>query len=365
MKTLSVIIILTLSLYSIGTLGQTGSRHYSIQGNIEGLKDGWVFKVMQDQSPADSVLAVAGKFSFTGEVDEPSKATIFLPGRNKGVEVFLEKNVLLKIQSDADNNRRLSVSGGMCQVEYNIYRKSIESLETQLEMLNNRQEQQGLESEESVRINKQYDSLYTNMQDVAKSFMRHNPASFVSLSLLKGMLYSMQPKLLQEMFNNLDDRIKQSKGGKIIGETIATKLRTDIGEVALDFVQPDTLGKGISLSSFKGKYVLLDFWASWCGPCRAENPYVLKAYQQFRDKNFTVISVSIDTDLKAWMKAVHQDGLPWTQVSDLKPSNSAATMYAIQGIPANFLIDPSGKIIARNLRGEGLVNKLTEIMSAH
>lgn len=363
MKTLSVIIIFTLSLYSNVTWAQTGSGQYSILGNIEGLKDGWVFKVMQDQSSPDSVQAVAGKFTFKGVVNEPSKATIFLSGLNKGIEVFLEKNTELKIQGDAGKNGRLSVTGGKCQAEYNKYRKSIEPIETQLEMLNNKQEHQDIGLKERELIEKQYDSLYMNMQNLAKLFIRHNPTSFVSLSLLNGMLYHMQPKLMQEMFNNLDDRIKQSKGGKKIEETIAIKLRTDIGQVALDFVQPDTLGKAISLSSFKGKYVLLDFWASWCGPCRAENPYVLKAYQKFKDQNFTVISVSIDTDRKAWLKAVQQDGLPWTQVSDLKPQNSAATIYAIKGIPSNFLIDPSGKIIERNLRGEYLINKLGDMMN--
>src|SRR5664279_4639151 len=114
----------------------------------------------------------------------------------------------------------------------------------------------------------------------------------------------------------------------------------------------DTTGKPISLSSFKGKYVLVDFWASWCGPCRAENPNVLKAYIEFKDKNFTILGVSLDKDKDAWEKAIGDDKLAWTQVSDLKFWNSKAVeIFQFQGIPFNVLIDPQGKIIAQELRG--------------
>lgn len=128
---------------------------------------------------------------------------------------------------------------------------------------------------------------------------------------------------------------------------------------AADFSQPGTDGKPVTLSSFKGKYVLLDFWASWCRPCRMENPNVVKAYNEFKDKNFTVLSVSLDQNKEAWQKAIQQDGLTWTHASDLKFwNNDAAVLYGVQGIPANFLIDPQGNIIAQNLRGEELTETL-------
>ena len=132
---------------------------------------------------------------------------------------------------------------------------------------------------------------------------------------------------------------------------------------AIDFSQPGIDGKQVSLSSFKGKYVLLDFWASWCKPCRVENPNVVKAYQEFKDKNFTVFGVSLDKDKNAWLQAIQQDGLTWTHASDLKDwSNEAAALYGVQSIPANFLIDPQGNIIARDLRGDELLNKLREVI---
>ena len=133
--------------------------------------------------------------------------------------------------------------------------------------------------------------------------------------------------------------------------------------MAADITLPDTEGKLFSLSSLKGKYVLVDFWASWCGPCRQENPNVVEAYKKFKDKNFTILGVSLDREKSAWLTAIKEDGLTWHQVSDLKYWNSVVVpLYNIEGIPYNVLVDPAGKIIATSLRGSDLGNKLAEVL---
>ena len=136
-----------------------------------------------------------------------------------------------------------------------------------------------------------------------------------------------------------------------------------IGKVAPEFSLPDTAGVSVSLSDFRGKYVLLDFWASWCPPCRRENPNVVKAFNEYKDKNFTIVGISLDKDKSKWMKAIADDNLAWTHLSDLKYWDSEIpALYGVRGIPANVLLDPDGAIVAKNITGEDLHKKLKEVI---
>ncbi len=198
------------------------------------------------------------------------------------------------------------------------------------------------------------------------SFIRKNPDTYLSLLLLAEMETSHMMSLaeLAPAYYSLSANLRNTAQGQRIGNEIEKDAGVSIGKVAPDFTQNDAGNHPVKLSQFRGKYVLLDFWASWCVPCRAENPNLVKAYQQYKDKNFTILGVSLDNpDFKAkWLAAVKDDGLSWTQLADMvHKENEVGKRYAVSSIPQNFLIDPDGKIIGKNLRGEELNKKLASL----
>jgi peroxiredoxin len=217
-------------------------------------------------------------------------------------------------------------------------------------------------------MKKQYITAEIGKRMTYGTFARSNPNSPIALFALQIFVGDeiVDVTNVRPIFDALSDALKNSTEGKEFEEKLTIAENTEVGKDAMDFTQNDTLGHPVSLSSFRGKYVLLDFWASWCGPCRAENPNVVKAYAKFHAKGFDVLSVSLDrtVDKEKWLKAIHDDRLSWTQVSDLGFWNNAvAREYGITSIPQNFLIDPQGKIIGKNLKGEELEKKLDEIFS--
>jgi peroxiredoxin len=177
--------------------------------------------------------------------------------------------------------------------------------------------------------------------------------------------WDINPDKAEPLFNSLAESNKSLPSAQLLWEGIDIAKKTGIGRIAMDFTQNDTLGKPVTLSSLRGKYLLVDFWASWCGPCRRENPNVVKAFNKYKDKGFHILGVSLDQPnaKDKWMKAIHDDGLTWTHVSDLKYwNNAAAVQYGIQAIPQNYLLDPQGKIVAKNLSGEDLDKKLGALL---
>jgi len=327
----------------------------------------------------DSTVLMDGAFQFAGKVPSPVSALLLVDHKGAGLKqlnktddvlnVYLEKGNIYIAGTDSVSKAKISGS------EIN---KDNEELNTMLAPVYDRAQRLYAEVQRASPDQQQSPVYQNSMQDkfkqvqaerekLLKEFIMGHPYSYLSLMALSSMGGpSADVSIIEPLYNTLSQKLKDTDGGKQLKESFVALKATAIGVMAPDFTQNDVDGKPVKLSSLKGKYVLLDFWASWCGPCRQENPNVVRVYNKFKDKNFTVLGVSLDRpDGKAaWLKAIKDDGLTWTQLSDLKFwNNEAAAMYFVQSIPQNFLIDPSGKIVAKNLRGGDLEMKLIEFLS--
>jgi peroxiredoxin len=217
---------------------------------------------------------------------------------------------------------------------------------------------------DSIRGNFYTDEGIARQRAYAKLYIATNLNSLITAEIYRAYIlpsaFSEEEKL--SLYNSLHPTVKNSFGGKYVKYRLDQLIGTSVGKSAPLFSQKDTAGRSVSLKSFRNQYVLLDFWASWCGPCREENPTVKKVYDKYKDQGFTVVSVSLDKDKQLWLKAITRDGLPWTHLSDLKGwHNAVAQKYYVEAIPANYLIDPKGVIIAKNLVGDSLQTKLASI----
>ena len=360
MKHLFLLLFLVPSL----VFAQTGG--YTITGTVAGLPEGAEVKITstQDNSTLAKGTVKNGTFTIKGSVAEPGLYYIVL-GSEQPQHIYVE-NSPIKISGDKKDIKNLKIVGSASHEDFNDFRNTFNPLVGELNAIA-AQINQVTNEGKRMDLMGEYDSVVHTIDTRVDQFIAAKPTSYVSpFLLLLTMDILDNPVQAEQRFNKLTTAVKSSQIGKALNEKIAFNKVGAVGTDAIDFTQADVDGKPVSLSSFKGKYVLLDFWASWCKPCRMENPNVVKAYQKFNAKNFTVLGVSLDQQKDAWLKAIKNDNLAWTQVSDLQFwNNEVAVKYHVQGIPQNYLIDPTGKIIAKNLRGEDLEAKLCQLLGCN
>ena len=354
-------------------------QKYVINGKINGLtKD---MKVMltyiqsKDVFIKDSAVVKNGEFHLKGTIARPYKVNLYLrsfnppPPHNYKVGDIVPasdgKSFYLAAGTTniTGDNLNSAFIDNPVQAEYVTFENSLQPIEkaagpTNLALYH-------VKNRDSVGILKQKQAMFTKqMRQVCIDFVKAHPSSYVAYDIVKDNAVVIEdPESFEPMFNALAPEFKNSEEGKKMQHDLAMVKKFAIGAQIMDFTQNDVNGKPVSLSSLKGKYVLIDFWASWCGPCRMEYPFLHKAYDQFKNKNFDIIGVSLDDKRDLWINSIADNKFPWVEVSDLKGrQNEVARAYGISAIPQSFLIDPNGIIIAKNLRGEDLIEKLTEVL---
>ena len=370
-KNLAIISITIMA--TITAVGQQKKKdNFNLSGSIAPNAAGTAYLYYEKEGTlsTDSTDVVNGKFRMAGQLEGPVFARlIFTP---KSTAAFGSATLSFYLEpgtvsiSSTDTLKNVAISGSKSDIDFLPIRKDLLAYNAKLRVLN-QEARQYLAANDTAAIKtvrRKMQALEEGLKnDTYRKFVQQQLASPVSLYALNQVAGGfLNPEEIEPLFNNLSEQVRNSKAGRDFADKILTTKATLPGGYLPDFSQPDTAGKLVSLSSFKGKHLLVDFWASWCLPCREENPSLVKAYNAYKDKGFTILGVSLDKNRANWLNAIHLDKLTWTHVSDLKYwNNEPAKEFDIRYIPQNILLDPSGKVIARNLSGEELNKILAKI----
>lgn len=373
MKTKLFFFLLSIFIYADGS-SQSNKRQKMFSVNIDGIIRNYTGSVVylhhkwDDKDFTDSAKIDQGRFKFSLKSVEPNMYWITLK-RELNTQpnfIFFADQEKIKLSLIGDSISISTVVAGITERDYKEYKNiGIASVKHQQQL----QEEYTLAVQKGdqaavANVQQQYQSASADYMNDLKLFIKNHPKSAVSGYIIYKEFSSpsMPIENAIECLGYMDRSMENTKFYNLASKRVNDIKGTQVGALATDFSQATADGKQVKLSDFRGQFVLIDFWASWCRPCRMENPNVVAAYNKFKDKGFTVFGVSLDTNKDQWVAAIDNDRLTWKNVSDLKGgSNEAATLYGIQSIPQNVLVDREGKIVAKNLRGKELDDKLNEL----
>ena len=355
-------------------------NEFIVSGTAEGIADGKlaILETLDESGmgvkPTDTAFIKNGKFEFKGIATEPELRFIQIDSI-QGKAVFVLENGEISIKAFKDSINKTIIGGTYNNDQFATYNKEQTAIQKKIadfRTANKEKMDMAVQSNDSVTINNLRDTyvkLNDELKDYNIKFADTNPKAFISVLMIQNML--MQPgadfEKLEKTYNNLDKTVRNTKPGKSVGELIANRSSAEVGNAAPEFSAPNPDGKMVSLKESLGKVTIIDFWASWCGPCRRENPNVVALYNELHDKGLNIIGISLDKegDSQKWKDAIVADKLTWPQVSNLQYWNEPiAKKYNVQSIPATFILDASGKIVAKDLRGEELKAKVMELLGS-
>jgi peroxiredoxin len=362
--------IIALSILAFAMLS-CSSEQFRINGNIEGAEEQKVYLmqvVNNELVPIDSTTLKNGKFSFKGEVPFPDLYAIEFSSLSDRIVLFLE-NSEINIAGNSNELGSSTITGSASHDILLDFNRLAEENSQQLMDINFRYQSAAMDgiltSTLEEELKNEYIEESKKLVDFIKKFVADNNQSAVAAYItLVHLIDHLELNELEAIVTSFPTLIQSSPFVAALKDHISIEKRTSIGESYTDFTLPNQSGNEVSFSTFVGKnYILLDFWAGWCAPCRKENPHLVEVYNKFKSKGFDIFGVSLDQNRDQWFNAIETDGLLWTQVSDLKGWDSPiAKLYGIMSIPANLLISPKGEIVAKNLRGNELEAKLEELL---